>query len=142
MLNREISNSDDIIDSREVIERIETLASEAEDLFRESVEDDDAETPPGFDPTHWLESWDAEEYRALVALAEAGEGTADWTHGATLIRESYFEDYAREFAQDVYGYSEDSSWPLRHIDWEAAADELKIDYSEIDFDGVAYFVRD
>jgi hypothetical protein len=146
MLNREISNSDDIIDSRDVIERIETLHSDAEGIWRDTFPTVelalDAELPEGFDPAAWLDSWDAEEYRALVKLAEAGEGAADWEYGATLIRDSYFETYAEQLAEDIGAVAHGQGWPLNHIDWEAAADALKIDYSEIDFDGVAYWARD
>ena len=28
-----------------------------------------------------------------------------------------------------------------HIDWEGVAEEIKADYSEVDYDGEAYFIR-
>lgn len=119
------SNSD-TIDSREIIERIEELENEG-------VEQD---TPEG------------EEYEALKTLAEEGESTygAEWAYGVTLVRDSYFEDYARELAEEIGGLSgfshgEEITWPLQYIDWEAAAEALQIDYMEIEFEGVTYWGR-
>lgn len=121
---REISNNDDIIDSRDVIERIEEL--EALEADEETGLDED----------------EAEELRVLRAFAREGSAYADdWPHGATLIRESYFVDYAKEYADDVIGGVREASWPFSHIDWDEAAEDLKTDYTEIDFDGVAYLVR-
>lgn len=34
-----------------------------------------------------------------------------------------------------------TEWPLRHIDWDAAAEELKQDYTSVEFDGVTYWIR-
>jgi len=112
MPRREIpSNHDDVIDSRDIIEAIESG-----DL-------------------------DEEDQKAFEALAAEAEGSPDWPHGETLIRDSYFEDYARELAEDTGMIKGDEEWPLRHIDWEAAADELKQDYFSVDFDGVEYWIR-
>jgi hypothetical protein len=120
---REIHNDDDIIDSRDVIERIEELQGL------------DA------DPESGLEAEEAAELAALVALAEQGEAFEDWKYGETLIRDSYFVDYAKEYADDVVGNLKTMGWPFNHIDWEAAAEEIQTDYTSIDFDGVAFWVR-
>ena len=38
-------------------------------------------------------------------------------------------DFAQELAVDVLGYDFSSlNWPLNHIDWEDAANELRYDY--------------
>lgn len=34
-----------------------------------------------------------------------------------------------------------ASWPANHIDWEAAANELEQDYTEVDFNGEVYLYR-
>lgn len=85
---------------------------------------------------------EAEELAALKALAEEAEGYAsDWRHGATLIRDEYFTTYARQLAEDIGAVSDDAGWPGRHIDWDAAADELRQDYTSVDFDGETFWVR-
>lgn len=61
----------------------------------------------------------------------------------TMILESTFDLYAEELASDL-GYMSDertSSWPFNHIDWDAAAAELKHDYSSYEFDGETWLIR-
>lgn len=161
---REISNSEDIIDSRDVIKRIDELESERQDLV-DAIEDAQDTLADANDPTSAiadnpaeiveleeavttaqddLEQWDADngdELKTLKALAEEGEGSRDWTHGETLIRDSYFEEYAQQLAEDIGAIDRDASWPNDCIDWEKAADALKMDYFSVDFDGVEYWIR-
>jgi hypothetical protein len=109
---------DDIIDSRDVIARIAYLE---EDGARDETEQD--------------------ELAALKAVAEQGEEWAkDWEYGAVLIRDSYFEDYARELADEIWAVA-NAFWPNSCIDWERAAAELKQDYTSITLAGVDYWVR-
>jgi hypothetical protein len=89
---------------------------------------------------HWAED-EEDAYQALKAFASEGEGLADWTHGEGLIRDSYFEHYARETAEDCGLLKDADRWPCTCIDWEKAADELKQDYTSLDFDGVTYWGR-
>lgn len=119
MKSTEITNAEDIIDSRDVIARIEYL----EDL-EERDEDETA------------------ELTALKALADEASGyAADWRHGEALIRDSYFEEYAQQLADDIGAIPRDASWPMTCIDWEQAARELQQDYTSVDFDGVTYWIR-
>jgi len=112
------TNTDDIIDSRDVIEAIKTLRHCCDGLG------------------------EALEFAALLKLAKEAEDYApDWQYGEALIRDSYFEDYARDLANDIGAINSDASWPNDCIDWERAARELQMDYTCVDFDGVDYWVR-
>lgn len=144
MRSTEISNSDDIIDSRDVIKRIADLESELTDAC-----DSEGNGVP-FD--EWVKAMaendsgalqeGAAEFLALKSLEEECEGYAsDWRHGATLIRESHFTKYAEELAIDIGAIGRGEAWPLNFINWDEAAEELKQDYTEVDFDGVAYCIR-
>jgi len=62
-------------------------------------------------------------------------------NGLYFIDEDYFEDYARELAYDLGAINYAEEWPANHIDWEAAADELRRDYTEVEFEGNNYLVR-
>lgn len=64
----------------------------------------------------------------------------DW-YPVTLIRDSYFEDYAQQLAEDIGAINDDAQWPATCIDWEKAASELQMDYSTVDYDGVEYWYR-
>jgi len=86
---------------------------------------------------------DAEACRHLWLFHdEIKDECSDYRHGETLINESYFESYARELASDLYGKEVDEAcWPFTCIDWEEAADQLKMDYSQAEFDGTTYYFR-
>lgn len=148
-MSREISNSDDIIDSRDVIARIEELEEEREEFLDSRVGDRGEEHEASIDDAHDaaldLEDWEAEsgaELRALKSLADEAEGYAsDWHHGETLVRDSYFEEYAQELAEECGMLEGADKWPLTCIDWEQAARELQQDYTAVEWDGVTYWVR-
>lgn len=114
-----ISNTDDTIDSRDVIARIEELQAD------ESKDDADKA-----------------ELAALEKLAAEAEGYCDdWQYGAQLVRDSYFKEHAQELAEDCGMIPRGLKWPVSCIDWDQAARELKMDYTSVDFDGVEYWVR-
>ena len=138
---------DDVIDSRDVIARLDELESDLAD--RESdlaaVAALDAAKEARDAAKEALEAFRTDQQDELVALralvAEASQCTDDWEHGATLIRERHFVKYAEQLADDIGAIDLNHKWPHNHIDWEAAADELQGDYCAVDFDGETYFVR-
>lgn len=147
----DIVNSQDILDSRDVIARRDELAEEREALA-EALADLEADTAN--DPQYKdadaqrdtakdaLAEWDADNAEELAALeAFIQDGSAEWDHGVTLVRETYFEDYAQELADDLGAIPKDARWPLTCIDWEHAARELRYDYTGADFDGVTYYYQ-
>lgn len=129
-MTRTVSNRDDVIDSRDVIERIEELTEAKDNAIEEGGNAVDA----------W-ESEYGDELKSLESLADEAAGCSDWEHGSTLIRDSYFTSYAEEFANDIGRVSGDMEWPLCHIDWDAAAEDLQQDFTSVEFDGVTYWVR-
>lgn len=135
------TNMDDIIDSRDVIARIEELESEIETAIEdeglESYEDKVAVAGGVDDFDKSLE----EELATLRELADEASGSPDWTYGEILIRDDHFEDYAQQLAEDCGSINTDSQWPNNCIDWEEAADQLKQDYASVVFDGVDYWIR-
>ena len=118
----EISNSENVIDSREVEERIKFLE-----------EEDDVDREDG--------SQDMEELKSLRALRENFDGVS-WYDGLILVRGDYFTDYAAEYAWSIGAIGHNVKWPYNHINWNDAADELRHDFSPADFDGVEYWVQD
>lgn len=155
---QEISNSDDVIDSREVIERIEELETERSDLSdawdeartaRDETAEEDTEahaaaTKVVIDARTALQDWDSDygdELKALQALQDEAEGYApDWKHGATLVRDSYFTEYAEELCKDIGDMPKEIPSYIV-IDWEATAENIKQDYTSVEFDSVTYWIR-
>lgn len=63
---------------------------------------------------------------------------SEWRHGETMIPAHQFRDYAEELAADSCDMEQADIWPFRHIDWGAAAEELKQEYSEVEYQGTTY----
>ena len=199
-MSNEISNYDDVIDSRDVMKRIDELEGELQDSMEEFVKGRIAELQDAFqtiaaerseglegsdtpvdvddvidevagEPSHFLHTEanallilrdgieledyindaardsrhdmyeEATEYRALLELCREAEGCGDWRYGETLVRDSYFANYAQQLAEDIGAVNANASWPNNCIDWAQAARELKMDYTAVDFDGVTYWLR-
>lgn len=131
------TNQDDVIDSRDVIERIEELREER-DSFTMLREDGTEEE----DPEGWADQnkEDAEELAALEALAEECEGYSDWEHGEALIRESYWIEYVEEMLKVCGDLPQSIPWYIA-IDWDETTQNIAQDYSIVTFDGVDYYIR-
>ncbi len=114
-------------DSRQIIDRIEEL---------ENANTDDNGV------TAFLDEDEKDEYDQLKTIENDCEGYApDWQYGTTFISDGAFVDYAEEVAQDIGAIDSDFGWPLGYIDWEAAADALKMDYTSVTIDGEDWWYR-
>lgn len=137
----------DIMDSRDIIKRLE-IFREAVRLMGVPEEKLDSMNNAENWPEELPEDIDTddqdivEEFMRLRDLDEQGQRIAsDWTFGETLIREDYFVEYAEDYAGDVGLINEEARWPNNHIDWEAAAEDLKQDYSTVTYGDATYLVR-
>lgn len=156
-----IDNCDDIIDLRAVMDRIEELE---EEYATEGPSDSDEVFAPvstwsADDRAEW------ESLRALIAECESVIGD-DLRDTPILVRESYWTDYARDWYADTWGgpwikrnqygnpeYDQVNAhyvsvtWdevmdtePFGFIDWQRAADHLRRNQAEIEWEGVTYIV--
>lgn len=131
----DIDENQDFIDSRDIISRIEELRV---DLNGVVLNEETSEYE--IDGVNY--SIEYEELESLEALnAEGLRLSADWVHGCTLIRDSYFEEYAMDLAEDIGAIESRDHWPATCINWESACDTIKCDYAELQFNGVTYYVR-
>lgn len=165
-MRNEPTPTDDIIDSRDLLTLLNEKETDAEIMFdewldelvdaeRESrlerdqpfTEEDEKkfrEEQTPFD--EWVKcsgDSDIEDYRELKAFCEevdcmSGESLRD---GITLIADSYFETYAEELADSICDMKDSSRWPFNHIDWYAASEDLKSDYSCLEWDGHEFWMR-
>ncbi|MDD2878453.1 MAG: hypothetical protein PHZ23_14640 [Acidiphilium sp.] len=118
-MTNEITKFDDIIDSRDVIARLDELAD------RDDLSEDEQN-----------------EIVLLESLKRQGEDYApDWERGAQLVRDSYFKNYAQVFGEVCGIIDENAKWPHTCIDWDKAAYELRMDYTAIEFGDVTYWIR-
>ena len=81
-----------------------------------------------------------DEQKELAELEELESEVSEWSDGNTLIPESEFTAYCRELLEDCGDIPKN----LPHyvvIDWEATADNIKADYSTVEFQGETYLYR-
>ena len=144
-----IDNFADMLDSRDIIARIEWLQEDRE-THADSIAaaSEYAEESPEYDAlmTTGRADWDAthpdaEELYALTALAKECEGVRDWEDGAEVIRASYFTEYVQDMLESCGDVPRDLS-PCIHIDWDATARDFALcDYYSVEFGDVSYWVR-
>jgi hypothetical protein len=139
-LESRTEEGEDVIDSRDIIARLDELKAERQDLV-------DAIDALGLNTAQLdLINWDKKHgalLKALTDLDAEGRGYApDWTYGEPLIRDSYFATYAQELAEDTGMMKlDDVKWPYTCIDWDEAARELQQDYTSITYGSTEYWVR-
>jgi len=169
---------DELIDSRDVISRLEELEDELGDLtleledtrselsmakakrislhMRSSASESEKEALDELIEKlenevdyaeFFLNDWEnKDEYDDLISLSKQGENSSDWSYGETLILETYFTQYIKELISDCYEFPEEldrNQWPWRHLkmNWEDAAEEALVDYSEICVGRYTYLIR-
>lgn len=126
MTTTSIDHYQDLIDVRDIIARFEEL-----------------ENDPQLDKDTTI-SDEANELAALLDELKGNGGDEQWRgawYPVTLIRDSYFKDYAMELADDLGAINSEATWPNDCIDWDRAADELQMDYSSLDYNGIDYWYR-
>lgn len=119
----EISPYQSEIDSREIEQRIATLSDEDYELSQS----------------------DRDELAALLDLrSQVVDYAEDWPYGVTLVRHDRLAPYVKDLFWDCLGrdgVDRMSQWPYTHIDWDAAAEEARADYTEMIFGEVTYYVQ-
>lgn len=110
-----IDNREDLLDSRDIQERINDLE--------------------GFENR---EDWEQKELDNLLKIKDQIGDDESWSFGITFIRDAYFEEDSEEFAYDCLGIERDGTM-ANYIDWERFAEDRKIDFQAIDFDGETYW---
>lgn len=125
MIDTTIDLYADIIDVRDIVARIEEI---------EDAEEDTDEFVECVALLHIMDD--------LVGMGGDEQWRGNW-YPLTLIDDLYFEDYARELAEDIGATDSRAaySWPHSHIDWKAAAEALQQDYSSVVIDGREYWTR-
>lgn len=149
----------DRISGEELQKELDSLES-CRDGVEESLQDlhEEMLSTVKEEPEEWdkaVQSGLVDEAQAVIEEAksylEAGQPVADqilellnfrdeFSRYDSLTSEEAFEDYARELA-DLESSVSFSKWPYNHIDWRTAANELRMDYTEIEVLGHTFLVE-
>lgn len=135
------------IDTRSLIETRDELKQQVLDNFLENFPHYE-ETTESFEDIpfdegeieSWKEDWQ-EEIDQIYRIDEIeNEIGSEFDYGVTLIPEDDFTNYTKELLEDC-GYIPNNFPSWIEIDWEATAENVKQDYSEIEYEGKTYLYR-
>lgn len=137
------------IDTRDLAERREALKQEILDSFLETFEHY-AEQTESFEDIRFeeeeIESWKEDFEDELKEIEEIddieNEVGSEFKYGVTLIDEDDFQEYCEDLVSDIGDLPRDlPSYISNNINWEGVADDLRVDYSEVEFRGTTYLYR-
>ncbi len=129
-MKNDISNSQDTLDVRDIIARVEELESEIDNMK-------DAGT------SHEMETIEFEALHQLLNEMKGNGGDEQWKgdwYPVTMIRDSYFETAMDELLEDIgemKSYDKIPSYLKITVDYDA----LQSDYTSVEYDGVMYWYR-
>ena len=137
------------INTRDLVEERDELKGQILDNFNETFnaelddfdEIDEASENIDEDERDNFKTYWEDEYQHIEAINEIeDEVGGEFEYGCTLIEEDDFEDYVRELLVDRGYISKDlPTW--MEIDWEATAENVKKDYSELEYKGETCYFR-
>lgn len=115
----------DVIDTRDLQDRLEEIEYDLETLDLSADERNDLMV----------------ELKAIQEVKAEVDGYAGDTFqdGVQLISEQDFPEYIQELLEDI-GEVPKLPWYVE-VDWEATANHLRVDYTEVDFQGTTYLFR-
>jgi len=115
----------DVIDTRDLQNRLEEIEYDLESL--------------DLSPTDRAEL--EQELLVLKAVKEEVDGYAgdSFEDGVQLIAEEDFPTYIQELLEDC-GDVPKLPWYVE-VNWEATANHLRVDYTEVEFEGTTYLFR-
>ena len=158
----EITNSEDILDSRNIQKRYDYLTGRIQDAFsdagRDSVDFESCgekwEEGGRLDSIlgrlvkmELLDESELEEWKTIkTVFIDQFSNNSGWQYGMGFLRDSYMdEDWVENECKDL-GYlssmnNELPSFIYNNINGQGILEDLQQDYTTVDFDGVDYWYR-
>ena len=135
------------LDTRNLAERREALKQEILDSFLENFPHYE-EMTESFEDIRFeeeeIESWKEDFEDELKEIEEIddveNELGSEFEYGVTLVDVDDWEEYVEELLEDI-GYIPKDFPSWIEIDWEATANNVKVDYTEFTYQGNSYLGR-
>lgn len=142
-------NKMNIQDTRDLLEKREELKQQILDSFLETFEHY-AEQTDTFEDIRFeeeeIQSWKEDWSNELEQIEEIdnveSEVGREFDYGCTLIDEDDFEEYCEDLVKDIGDLPKNlPSYIENNIDWSGVADDIRMDYSTVDYQGTTYLYR-
>ena len=139
-----------ILDTRDLVEEREDLKQEILDSFLETFEHYAEQTEEFedilFDEEEiqsWKEDWQEElDEIAEIDRVEDEVCNGEFDSGTTLISEYDFQEYCEDFVRDCGDLPRNLPFYIENnIDWSGIADDMRQNYSEVEYQGITYLFK-
>lgn len=141
MLIKEINSKDHIIYIKDLEDNLNHYKKEM--LLVGFKEKDLAnvtnENWPDYMPEN-LEDEQNDIFNKYVSLRDFHEEFKEYTSDHA-IHSDHFADHIKNLFRDSSDIKDIMRWPYNHIDWDAAEEELDLDYNTICFNNSDYYIR-
>lgn len=136
----------DYLDTRDLAETMENLKDEVFCAFIEEFPQYEEITESYEDIKQneeeiqsFLDLW-KNEIEEIEEIQEIENNCSEFSFGEALINGNYFEEYVKDLLTDCGYISRDFPHWIE-IDWEATSENIKQDYSEIEYKNETYYFR-
>jgi hypothetical protein len=145
-INNTVFDSRDLLEYRdELAENIIYLYNECMSEANEDWEDVDDIEDVNFEALNNIDDYqdEVEHYIDISKFCDdISEYCSDFEYGVAIMHEDYFEEYCEELVKEIGDLSKNlPAYIENNIDWSGVADDLKVDYSEAEYDGNTYYFR-
>lgn len=146
---QDFTSYNDYIDSRDLEDKLQELLEEKNELL-ENLQD-----------SEWIkENLDADEQKELAAdfenfcelyyndniedydlvyeieILKEDVDSPEWEGGITFINEAYFDDYAKDYMEQLFDIPSDLE---QYFDYESFIEDLQNDFTDVDFNGWTFY---
>lgn len=146
VLSDEPDYSADIIDTRDLVDRFNELEEELGEF--EGILALYNSKASQYDTLEQFKDWYSDEYELYKELEKLRELQEDlsgadenFEDGIILIAEEYFTAYCKDLVEEIGDAPVLPSYMVVDIDWDATADNLRVDYYDVTIDGNTYLYR-
>ena len=138
-----------MIDTRDLVEKREELQTNLVGSFNEyfdtEIEDFDELTKhisnsEDEDVQEWRDD-NSDDFEHIKEIDELEDEISEFSFGEILILEAGFIEYCEDMVADCYYLTNIPSFIRYNINWEGVASDLRVDYTNVTYQGVSYLVR-
>lgn len=150
--------SNDVFDTRDLIEYLETISTDLVDIWNDFADEDhqssdidDIFGTKGYEYANDVKDVFAnyeevnedeiDNYKKIYAFCDDLKSESnEFEYGEPVIHSDYFTEYTKELLVDC-GYIPKDMPSWIEIDYDATAENVKADYAEVSYDGETYYIR-
>lgn len=146
---QDFTSYNDYMDSRDLEDKLQELLEEKNELlenlqdseWRQENLDADEQKELADDFENFCELYyntNIEDYDLVyeIEILKEDVDSPEWEGGITFINEAHFDDYARDYMEQLFDIPSDLE---RYIDYESFTEDIQNDFTDVDFNGWTFY---